>query len=259
MWDNIAVGRAGKKERKQNPTWPRIRRKFKKMVDVLEKNRSRPMLVSSVHVEGVQRTKGDLIEKSLHPIMKASTFGEIVESVHNSCKKMEGLGIFSEIAVTLDTSADPFSPENSIDVIIHVKELKRFYLHTGSYVGNQEGSVQTQLVLRNTFGRAERIIARGSMGTKTLGSFLVQFSKPLGGNPNYLFNATLMKQLTNNQYLSSHNENSQGGLLSLKTISRLGSHLFTYEANWRTISQLTPHASFAIRYDSSHSTFIKIK
>jgi len=50
------------------------------------------------------------------------------------------LDIFKHVDVLLDKSCDPFAHPEAIDVILSVEEKSRFWIKTGTPIGNDAGS-----------------------------------------------------------------------------------------------------------------------
>uniref|UniRef100_A0A3B4WJN9 SAMM50 sorting and assembly machinery component n=1 Tax=Seriola lalandi dorsalis TaxID=1841481 RepID=A0A3B4WJN9_SERLL len=105
--------------------------------EVLE---NKDVVVQRVHIDGLGRTKEDLLTYEIAEVFRARNL--------------------------IDVSACEDALPNGLDVTFEVTELRRM---TGSYntmVGNNEGSMVLGLKLPNVFGRAEKLTFQFSYGTK---------------------------------------------------------------------------------------------
>jgi hypothetical protein len=82
-------------------------------------------------------------------------------------------GIFKTIDVRLETAQSILAPEGSVDVVVDVKEVPRWYLKSGTEVGAGEGGAYVTANVRNVFGGAETLGVQFSTGTKTRLAFEV--------------------------------------------------------------------------------------
>ncbi|KAK7880681.1 hypothetical protein WMY93_032679 [Mugilogobius chulae] len=216
--------------------------------EVLE---NRDVVVQRVHVDGLGRTKEDLLTYEIKEVFRATNLIDVMKKSHQARQKLLRLGVFRRVNVVIDTSRGEGALPNGLEVTFHVTELRRL---TGSYnttVGNNEGSMVLGLKLPNLLGRAERLSFQFSFGTKET-AYGVSFFKPQPGN--FERSLTLNAYKVTGQFpWSSLRETDRGASAELtfplwRTIQSL-----KYEAVWRELSCLSRAASFAVREETGHS------
>jgi outer membrane protein insertion porin family len=140
--------------------------------------------VDRVHVDGLGRTKDDLVIKTVQEVFEAGDFEAVVMKSQLVRMKLESLGCFKTVNVLIDTSKGPNSSPNGYEVTYTVKELKRILGGINTLVGNNEGSLVVGSNLPNVFGRGEKIQAEYTYGTKQSKGFQGTFTKPLHNKAN---------------------------------------------------------------------------
>ncbi|CAG8492736.1 12830_t:CDS:2 [Acaulospora colombiana] len=176
--------------------------------------------------------------QKLNDLVKTRTLGAIIEEVGKATDKLHRLDIFQNLDVLLDTSGDPLAQRGALDVILSVEEKSRFWIKTGTEIGNDAGSANISLNIRNVFGGAETLEAYMSAGTQTSHVF-----EPINGNPDSKIDITAFSLTRNNQIYSSHDEILRGVALRWRGISRLGFHELSYGSTWRQICNVAQDAS----------------
>ena len=78
-----------------------------------------------VHVDGLGRTKDDLVIKTVQEVFEAGDFEAVVMKSQLVRMKLQSLGCFKTVNVLIDTSKGPNSSPNGYEVTYTVKELKR--------------------------------------------------------------------------------------------------------------------------------------
>eukprot|EP00057_Strongylocentrotus_purpuratus_P016027 XP_011670501.1 PREDICTED: sorting and assembly machinery component 50 homolog B [Strongylocentrotus purpuratus] len=139
-----------------------------------------PVKVEHVHIDGLGRTKDDLVIRHMKDVLQAKTFKEVIQRTGEAKVKLEGLGVFKSVGVFIDTSKGDGSSAKGLDVTFNVKETRRLTGSAHTAVGNNEGSLVLGAKLPNTFGRAESLVAEYSRGTKHSSGFNVMLVKPIG-------------------------------------------------------------------------------
>uniref|UniRef100_A0AAY5KGJ2 Sorting and assembly machinery component 50 homolog, like n=1 Tax=Esox lucius TaxID=8010 RepID=A0AAY5KGJ2_ESOLU len=142
---------------------------------------NKDVVVQHVNIEGLGRTKEDLLGYEISEVFEAKNLIDVMKKSHIARQKLLRLGIFKEVEVVIDTSDGADALPNGLDVTFEVTEMKRL---TGSYntmVGNNEGSMVLGVKLPNVFGRAEKLTFQFSYGTKET-SYGLSFFKPQPGN-----------------------------------------------------------------------------
>jgi hypothetical protein len=94
--------------------------------------------VNLVKVEGVVHTNYDFLEYICKDLLLAQTVGDVIIGSRNVGNQLKRLGIFSEVAIVIDTSPDN---ENSLDIIYNVVEAPRIFARTGAEFGNDDSNV----------------------------------------------------------------------------------------------------------------------
>uniref|UniRef100_A0A3B3ZIW7 POTRA domain-containing protein n=1 Tax=Periophthalmus magnuspinnatus TaxID=409849 RepID=A0A3B3ZIW7_9GOBI len=204
------------------------------------------VVVQRVHVDGLDRTKDDLLTYEIKEVFRARNLIDVMKKSHEARQKLLRLGIFRKVNVVIDTSRGL-----TLDVTFQVTELRRV---TGSYntvVGNNEGSMVLGLKLPNLLGRAERMCLQFSFGTKET-SYGVSLFKPQPGN--FERSITLNAYKVTGQFpWSSLRETDRGASAELTFPLWRTSQSLRYEAVWRELSCLARTASFAVREETGHS------
>lgn len=212
---------------------------------------NKDVVVQRVHVDGLGRTKEDLLTYEIRDVFRARNLIDVMKKSHEARQKLLRLGIFRKVTVVIDTSRGEGALPNGLEVTFEVTELRRF---TGSYnttVGNNEGSMVLGLKMPNLLGRAERLCFQFSYGTKET-SYGVSFFKPQPGN--FERSVTLNAYKVIGQFpWSSLRETDRGASAELTFPLWRTSQSVKYEAVWRELSCLAGAASFAVREESGHS------
>uniref|UniRef100_A0A8B9LG35 Sorting and assembly machinery component 50 homolog A n=1 Tax=Astyanax mexicanus TaxID=7994 RepID=A0A8B9LG35_ASTMX len=211
--------------------------------EVLE---NRDVVVQHVHIDGLGRTKEDVLTYEIADVFRAKNLIDVMKKSHDARQKLLRLGIFRQVEVVIDTAEGEDALPNGLDVTFEVKELRRM---TGSYntmVGNNEGSMVLGLKLPNVFGRAEKLTFQFSYGTKET-SYGLSFFKPQPGHFERNFSINLYK-VTGQFPWSSLRETDRGISTEIST-----NHTLKWEGVWRELGCLARTASFAVREESGHS------
>ncbi|KAJ4937807.1 hypothetical protein JOQ06_002437 [Pogonophryne albipinna] len=216
--------------------------------EVLE---NKNVVVQQVHIDGLGRTKDDLLTYEIKEVFRAKNLIDVMRKSHEARQKLLRLGIFRKVEVVIDTSRGDDALPNGLDVTFEVTELRRM---TGSYntmVGNNEGSMVLGLKLPNVLGRAEKMNFQFSYGTKET-SYGLSFFKPQPGN--FERNITLnMYKVTGQFPWSSLRETDRGISGEMSFPLWKTSQTLKWEGVWRELGCLARTASFAVREESGHS------
>lgn len=87
------------------------------------------------------------------------------------------LGIFKDVSVHIDISRGENASPNGYEVTFKGKELSRIVGSVGTEVGQNEGSLRTELTVPNLFGRGESISLQGSYSNKKANEIQLKFWK----------------------------------------------------------------------------------
>uniref|UniRef100_A0AAZ3SSQ0 POTRA domain-containing protein n=1 Tax=Oncorhynchus tshawytscha TaxID=74940 RepID=A0AAZ3SSQ0_ONCTS len=216
--------------------------------EVLE---NKDVVVQHVNIEGLGRTKEDLLGYEISEVFHAKNLVDVMKKSHIARQKLLRLGIFKEVEVVIDTSDGADALPNGLDVTFEVTEMKRL---TGSYntmVGNNEGSMVLGVKLPNVFGRAEKLTFQFSYGTKET-SYGLSFFKPQPGNFERNLALNLYK-VTGQFPWSSLKETDRGVSTELNFPLWRTNHTLKWEGVWRELGCLARSASFAVREESGHT------
>jgi uncharacterized Rmd1/YagE family protein len=134
---------------------------------------------------------------------------------------------------------------------IVLTEKKRLGFNAGvtHATGQNETVFETQLIVRNIFGNAEKLTANVIYSLTKSSAFQVQFYKPLlAWGWDKSADAQLFQQTVNNMQHSSHIEKRRGFRLRYA----FGRHALSYEWSWRRI-QLGTHATEGLLHEGGHN------
>ncbi|CAG8465561.1 667_t:CDS:10 [Diversispora eburnea] len=213
-----------------------------------------PCHIHSFHIKGTKRTRQSLFESVINPALGAKTFSKILNEINIAADKLQRLDIFQyPIYIEFDCSKDPLAQPDAIDVILSVEEKSRFWIKTGTEIGNDSGSANISLNIRNVFGGAETLEAFMSASTQTSHVFEFCLAKPINGNPDSKIDITAFSLTRNNQNFSSHDEILRGVALRWRGLSRLGFHELSYGSTWRQVCNIAQQATLSIRESAGHS------
>eukprot|EP00058_Branchiostoma_floridae_P005447 XP_002590935.1 hypothetical protein BRAFLDRAFT_285241 [Branchiostoma floridae] len=213
--------------------------------------------VERVHVDGLGRTKDDIIVREVKDVLNSTSFEDVILRSHHAKTRLERLGIFKNVGIFIDTSKGPEADPNGLEVTFEVKELRPLTGTANTMVGNNEGSMVFGVRMPNIFGRAEKVVSEYSYSNKQRSSFAVTFMKPLHGNPDYRLNISGWKTVRHFPW-SSYREVDRG-VASEITFPLLGQQTLRWEGVWRELGCLTRMASFAVREQAGHSLKSSLK
>ncbi|PNF44042.1 Sorting and assembly machinery component 50-like protein [Cryptotermes secundus] len=209
--------------------------------------------VDKIYVDGLSRTKDDIIIATVRDLFQAKDFQEVIVGAHKVRGKLEGLGCFRNIGIYIDTSSGPHATPEGVEVTFYVRELKRIVGGVSTLVGNNEGSLVVQMRLPNIFGRGEKLQTEYSYGSQKTSTFNLSFTKPLQGNLNPVFTGTVF-QAGSEWPSSGYKQIERGLLLDFGFNSTpLVRHNLQWEGAWRDISCMSRSAAFQVREQTGPS------
>uniref|UniRef100_A0A8C7XLZ0 SAMM50 sorting and assembly machinery component n=1 Tax=Oryzias sinensis TaxID=183150 RepID=A0A8C7XLZ0_9TELE len=194
--------------------------------EVLE---NKDVVVQQVHIDGLGRTKEDLLTYEIAEVFRAKN---LIDPDRDCCVSASSERLRKLL------------PWN-------VTELRRL---TGSYntmVGNNEGSMVLGLKLPNALGRAEKMTFQFSYGTKET-SYGLSFFKPQPGHFERNFSINAYK-VTGQFPWSSLRETDRGISTEISFPVWKTNQTLKWEGVWRELGCLANTASFAVREESGHS------
>lgn len=215
--------------------------------------------VEKVHVDGVARTKDDVVLRAVRGLFDARDFQQVVLAAHEVRSTLESLGCFKNIGIYIDTDNSPGAAADSLEVTFFVDEMKRFVGGVNTLVGNNEGSLVFGMRLPNVAGRGEQLQTEYSCGTKNSTGFNATFSKPFIGWKNTSLTGAVYQQ-GNDFPWSGYRLTDRGGLIdfAFESLPKVR-HSLRWEAVWREISCLERTTSFEVREEAGHSLKSAVK
>ncbi|CAG9767730.1 unnamed protein product [Ceutorhynchus assimilis] len=206
-----------------------------------------PVRVDKINVEGLGRTKNDIVEDCIRELFKAKDFQDVLLKAHRARVKLDELGCFKNIGVYIDTSKGKTATEDGLEVTFDVKEHSRVTGGISTQVGNNEGSVLVGMRAPNIFGRGERVQMEYSHGSKKTSNFNLAFIKPFRGKHRASMRTSILQ--AHSQWPSSGYKMVEQGIaidFGFYSTSLL-KHSLQWEGIIRDLSTLTRTASFDIR------------
>lgn len=209
--------------------------------------------VDKINVDGLARTKNDIVEDCIRELFKAKDFQDVLLKAHRARVKLDELGCFKNISVFIDTSKGTKATPDGLEVTFNVKEHKRLTGGVSTQVGNNEGALLVGLRAPNLFGRGERVQVEYSHGSKRTSNFNLAFIKPFRGRHRPTFTTSVFQ--SQSEWPSSGYKQLERGLLfDLGFYSApFLKHNFQWEANIRDLSVLSRTSSFEVREQSGLS------
>jgi len=206
--------------------------------------------VVAVNIEGLNRTKNDIVMKSVQDLFSVGHFEELVLTSQEVRAKLQELGCFSKVGIHIDTSQ---TGSKDYIVTFNVEENKRIVGSVNTMVGNNEGSLMTGVKLPNVLGRGEKLQADYTYGTKKSSSFNISLQKPLFGPLKSVISGNVFQAIGEHPG-SGFKQLDRGFLADLSFLSAPQVvHNLQYEAVWRNLSCLSKTSSFAVREQSGHT------
>uniref|UniRef100_A0A3Q3BVI6 SAMM50 sorting and assembly machinery component n=1 Tax=Haplochromis burtoni TaxID=8153 RepID=A0A3Q3BVI6_HAPBU len=204
--------------------------------EVLE---NKDVVVQQVHIDGLGRTKEDLLTYEISDVFQAKNLIDVMRKSHEARQKLLRLGIFRKVEVVIDTSRGTGS-----HCVVFKNDFVMITYQT--YYNEVLG-----LKLPNVLGRAEKLTFQFSYGTKET-SYGLSFFKPQPGN--FERNITLNVYKVTGQFpWSSLRETDRGVSAELSFPVWKTSQTLKWEGVWRELGCLARTASFPIREESGHS------
>lgn len=74
--------------------------------------------MDKIYVDGLSRTKDDIIIATVKDLFQAKDFQEVIVGAHKVRGKLEGLGCFRNIGIFIDTSSGPDATPDGVEVLI---------------------------------------------------------------------------------------------------------------------------------------------
>lgn len=187
--------------------------------------------------------------------MHATTMQDLMLRLSTACDHLSALGIFTSVDLDLDV-APGFSAEDQIipvAVRVQVKEKPRLFIKTGTEVGADEGSVNAKVVYRNVFGAGEVLEGSCARGTRTVGAFQVQVSKPVGADHKSIVSLSASQWEQDWTKQSSYVQVLRDLSVKWQLYTGAGIHQLAANIGWRELGGLANESSLNIRELAGHS------
>jgi len=212
--------------------------------------------VDHIYVDGLGRTKDDIIVKAVNDLFKVTNFEEMLQHAHATKTKLESLGCFQNIVIHVDTSSGPkATPEYGYDITFKVRELKQLAGGIHTLVGtNNEGLVVITAKAPNVFGRGEKVHGEVSWGNKQSKNVNITMSKPL---LMFKYNSSVAASIFGHvqEWPMSKYRLGENGLVldfschSFKNVK----HSFQWEGAIRELSVGNRYTAFEVRENAGHT------
>ena len=189
------------------------------------------MFVRKVRIEGLERTKEDVIEHELQEAYNASTLEGVAVALHKASQELHSLGIFKTVHITMD--AERGCPADEVDVKVEVEERGVLRMKAGTFVENGEGGVEASGSLRNVFGGAETIEGSALFGTALSSNKGISLMKPrFLGLPAWL-NLSAAHRVDNWERFSAISVDSASVRAAVSSYDKV--HSVSCESSWRDV------------------------
>ncbi|KAJ3178147.1 hypothetical protein HDU87_003699 [Geranomyces variabilis] len=258
----------------------------RRLTDLVTSSQSRPLHVHSIRIDGITHTRSTLVEQLVSPILQSETLGDVIAESREACQRLNRLGVFRDVAVTLDTPPRGVEAGGAagvgrelVDVVLTVKEGPRFYARTGADFSNYDTTTNITTKISNALGGGEYLEANASyavqpgvalnesaaaFASETGSYFQLLASKPLLPTPRFRranradpearIEVAAYNTNRNAQLHQSHDEQTKGLAVRYKTADPYyGNHEFAYDVAWRHLHNIAADASGSIRKDAGHT------
>ncbi|XP_030568371.1 SAM50-like protein CG7639 [Drosophila novamexicana] len=209
--------------------------------------------VDRVNVSGLLRTHNDYVMRAAEGLFKANNFQQLMLEAMAAKSYLHELGIFKDVSVHIDISRGADATPQGYEVTLKGKEYTRIMGSAGTEIGQNEGSLRTELTIPNILGRGESISLQGSYSSTRANDLQLKFWKPFfhtrfrENRPEISF--SIFRQ-TDRYDISSFQTTNLGYLLDFSAHTMLGvdlTHSLQYENSIRDVGLLNKSVPFAIR------------
>uniref|UniRef100_A0A1I8JL56 Bac_surface_Ag domain-containing protein n=1 Tax=Macrostomum lignano TaxID=282301 RepID=A0A1I8JL56_9PLAT len=147
--------------------------------------------VERVHVKGLRRTRDQLVHSQVRRLLsdRVATWGQLVLEIQAAKRRLQALGVFTRVDVTIDTAKSPVAERAGLanaayEVVFEVQECKQMQYGVRTMAG-MDGTVSLVLNgnLRNLTGNAERLIFDYQIGTRDSKSHFLTLARALAMYP----------------------------------------------------------------------------
>ncbi|XP_047513632.1 sorting and assembly machinery component 50 homolog A [Pieris napi] len=207
--------------------------------------------VDRVHVDGLSRTKDDIVRSAVDELFHATDFEDVILKAHKARRSLDSLGCFKDIGVYIDVSNGPGSTPEGLEVTFQVRELSRIVGGINTTVSENEGNLVLGVRLPNVAGRGERVSAEYSLGHRSSSNFSVAATKPFPKSALQPVVTTSVYQQNHEYPWSGYRLLDRGVLLDVAfRTSPATKHNLQWEGMVRDASVLSKTTSFKVRESS---------
>ncbi|KAM3956203.1 LOW QUALITY PROTEIN: sorting and assembly machinery component 50 homolog A [Aphomia sociella] len=207
--------------------------------------------VDRVHVDGLNRTKDDVIKSTVDDLFHATDFEDVILRAHKVRRALDSMGCFRDIGVYIDVSSGPGATPEGLEVTFQVKELSRIVGGVNTTVSENEGNLVLGVKMPNVLGRGEKLQAEYSMGYRSSSNFSVAATKPYPHKPLVPIISASVYQQNHEFPWSGYRLLDRGLLLDLAfRTSPATKHNIQWEGLVRDTSVLSKTTSFKVRESS---------
>ncbi|XP_037070529.1 sorting and assembly machinery component 50 homolog [Pollicipes pollicipes] len=215
--------------------------------------------IDKVHVDGVGRTRDDLVQDSVQPLFEAANFEEVITRSHEVRTRLEQLGCFRSVDVFIDTSRGPDATDKGLEVTFEVEELRRVVGGINTLVGQNEGSLVLSCRMPNLVGRGERLQGEYTYGTNQTTGINVALLKPFHNAARTTVTGSVYQSGADLPW-SGFRQVDRGVLLDLGFRSATDvTHSLRYDVAWRELACLDRATPFDVRKEAGHSLKSAVK
>jgi outer membrane protein insertion porin family len=90
--------------------------------------------VDKIHVDGLCRTKDDIIIATVKDLFQAKDFQDVIVGAQKVRGKLEGLGCFRNIGIFIDTSSGPNATPEGVEVFDFILYASMIYAMTVTFM-----------------------------------------------------------------------------------------------------------------------------
>lgn len=215
--------------------------------------------IKNVNIDGLRRTRNELITNQLQTLFTAKTFEELKHAVHSCDLKLARLALFKNRMCWIDKS-NTTNPED-VDVCFKLREFAGVswlpFLSTAG-IGAEaspdgtggSGNLHAELV-NFWSGLGERMRFSMSRGVSAKSSYDFTYKKPWVKDSDCVFTLNMLRSITELP-ASFYKETANGGDANLSLPGTLGVYTLGWNLRWRE-NTIGPRAPFDIREQCGHS------
>lgn len=209
-------------------------------------NKNQPVRIQSVQVTNGNSFRDSFLQRQLDPLTRhtaALSLEKLLQDVEAVSKSFIKLNLVENLLVTINPviKRNRYRKSDTIDLVpvFQIVPVKKFYAKTGTNIGNGEGDGYIQFQFKNLFGGSENLSFDAVTGTKTLSSYLVNYTMPLWSNLNYMFESLMSANTRKYDWI--HSDIISKGIFQKVYTQFEGNvnHELIIENNWKQLNNLS--------------------